>query len=211
LSTSSVPSLRLEPAAPLAAACALALLALLAACAVVLSGLALALKLPLVLVVALLLLRGLRRLLEPWPLLEWDAAGQWWLHGVGHGLEAVRDSAAGPDPLPQPLSRGERGVEDRTGTSPSPPGIGVGERGVAEWAGTNPSPLGRGVGERDRSEQDTANRPDPAAAELLGAARLGPLLVLRLRVEGRRRVLLLTPGMLAAADMRRLRVRLGLG
>jgi hypothetical protein len=134
----------------------LALLALLAACAVALSGLALALKLPLVLVVALLLLRGLRRLLEPWPLLEWDAAGQWWLHDGAGGSNAAPDAAGS-------------------------------------------------VG-RERS-----HRPDPMPVQMFGAARLGPLLVLRLRVEGRRRVLLLTPGMLPAADLRRLRVRLGLG
>jgi hypothetical protein len=46
---------------------------------------------------------------------------------------------------------------------------------------------------------------------LLGAARFGPLLVLRLRIEGRRRALLLTPDRLPRDDLRRLRVRLGLG
>jgi hypothetical protein len=131
-------------------------LALLAVCAIGISGLTIGLKLALLLLAGLLLARALRALLRPWPLLEWDAAGQWWLHGGGRGLAVA----------------------------------------------------GSTVAELDR---DMAIQPDPAPAVLLGAARLGPLLVLRLRIEGKRRALLLTPGMLPAVDLRRLRVRLGLG
>ncbi len=101
----------------------------------VLSGFGLSLKLALLALVALLLARALRQVLDPWPLLEWDAAGHWWLHGDG----------------------------------------------------------------------------DMKAVELLGTSTLGPLLVLRMRVDGRRRTLLLTPGRLPANDLRRLRVRLAIG
>jgi hypothetical protein len=171
LSISSVPSLRLEPAAPRIAAAGLVVLALLAACAVAMSGLAFSVKLALLLLTGVLLAREMRALLQPWPLLEWDDAGQWWLHGGGEGWTAVREVVARPDPLPP----------------------------------------GEGLRERVRSERGTSSRLDPSPADLLGAARLGPLLVLRLRIEGRRRALLLTPDRLPAADLRRLRVRLGLG
>lgn len=100
-----------------------------------LSGLALSLKLAVLPLVGLLLARALRQVLAPWPLLEWDAAGHWWLHGDG----------------------------------------------------------------------------DMKTVELLGTSTLGPLLVMRMKVDGRRRTLLLTPDRLAADDLRRLRVRLALG
>lgn len=135
MSTSSAPSLRLEPSPPPSAVAALVALTLLACCAVLLSGLSLWLKLALLPLAGLLLVRALRQVLAPWPLLEWDAAGHWWLHGAG----------------------------------------------------------------------------DMQAVEFLGASALGPLLVLRMRVEGRRRALLLTPDRLAADDLRRLRVRLAVG
>jgi hypothetical protein len=51
---------------------------------------------------------------------------------------------------------------------------------------------------------------EPQPAALLGASRLGPLLVLRLRSPERHLALVLTPERLPGEDLRRLRASLGL-